>query len=431
MGKEKSQINLQYDRQAEQAREQNAWQSAENQVDREWQAQQWMNQFQEQVQQQNEMFEKESNRWKEQFDIQNAYNAPEAQLRRLMAAGINPAALASSLGAGSSSASVGSSTGASAPSGGSPSSHGVSPIGLGPVSGVSSDAAIFSSVAQLADSAAKLGTSSISGYATAKSLESEIGNKVADTKLKDMQSAYQSTLTELKKAFGGAEISAEIQKMTADAYASYMKGDLDGAQKLYTQALEKFTNDDNARKNEAFPLVCASMRKQIQLMSSEIGLNTGRAAEAYSRVSLNNALTKTEDDLRSGRVEAQELSNQLLDIQKQLKGRENVRDAATHQDKIMAIIADCEARELIPQQTRKQIEKLMIENRWSDVEKFFGVLGSAVGSVASGASAYGNIKGVSIGERANDIREQFNNVWSRHLESQDNIAPTVVHGFGQ
>ena len=431
MGKEKSQINLQYDRQAEQAREQNAWQSAENQVDREWQAQQWMNQFQAEVAQQNEMFEKESNRWKEQFDIQNAYNAPEAQVRRLMAAGINPAALASSLGAGSSSASVGGSTGASSPSGGTPSSHGVSPIGLGPVSGLSSDAAIFSSVAQLADSAAKLGSSSLSGYATARSLESEIGNKVADTRLKDMQSAYQSTLTELKKAFGGAEISAEIQKMTADAYASYMKGDLDGAQKLYTQALEKFTNDDNARKNEAFPIVCASMRKQIQLMSSEIGLNQGRTAEAYSHVSLNNALTKTEDSLRAGRVDAQQLSNDLLGIQKQLQGRVNIRDAATHQDKISAIVAECERQGIITEQSRQQVQKMMVDNDWNNVEHFFGVLGSAVGSVASGASAYGSVKGVQIGERANDIREQFNNVWSRHLESQDNIAPTVVHGFGQ
>ena len=111
-----------------------------------------------------------------------------------------------------------------------------------------------------------------------------------------------------------------------------------------------------------------------------------------------------------------------------MQNRENIRDAATHQDKIMAIVADCEAR-VDSSADRKQIEKMMIENRWADVEKFFGVLGSAVGSVASGASAYGSVKGVQIGERANDIREQFNNVWS-HLESQD-IAPTVVHGFGQ
>ena len=48
-------------------------------------------------------------------------------------------------------------------------------------------------------------------------------------------------------------------------------------------SLEKFTNDDNARRMKLF-LLFVLHAKQIQLMSSEIGLNAGRTAEAYSHV---------------------------------------------------------------------------------------------------------------------------------------------------
>ena len=38
MGKESAHIDQQYDRQLEANREQNAWQSSENEIDRQWQA---------------------------------------------------------------------------------------------------------------------------------------------------------------------------------------------------------------------------------------------------------------------------------------------------------------------------------------------------------------------------------------------------------
>ena len=147
MGKERSNINLQYDRQYENQENQNAWQSAENNIDRQWQEDFWMTQFQLEKQQQELMFEKENQRWIDQFNMQNEYNDPKKQVQRLLSAGINPAVYYQSITGGNSSASPSGSSGAGSPNPSGGSSHGVSPLGLLSPNGVSSDAMMFSSIA--------------------------------------------------------------------------------------------------------------------------------------------------------------------------------------------------------------------------------------------------------------------------------------------
>lgn len=433
MGKEKSQINLNYDRQLENNQAQNQWQSAENAIDREFQAEQWMKQFQAQVEQQLTMFEKEGQRymdqWKQQFEMQNAYNSPEQQVKRLMAAGINPAALASSLTGGNSSAGVGGiSTGASSPSPSVPGSHGVSPMGVSPQLG-STDAAIFGSVAQMADSVAKLGQSAVGSYGTVKKLDSEINKNISEKNVNDSQASYTEVLTNLKKQFGESESVSSIEKNFADSYAAYMKGDLDSANKSYTKALETLTGDETLRKRESWPVVLANMRKYGQELDSQIGLNQAKAGEARSQTSLNQALTQTENDLRSGRIEALDLANKCQSISNELASRQNLRDKITSADQVQAIVYQCEREGIINEQVKQQVTQMVLDNNWHGVKSFFDCLSKAASSVGSVAGAYGSVKGVSIGERRNEIQQEFNSVWSDYLRNKQNGSPVVVSGF--
>ena len=236
MGKERSQINLQYDRQLQNQQDQNNWQSSENSVDRQWQADQWQRQFESQLQAQRDLFdeqlgkqrESDLQKWKDQFDIQNQYNSPQNQVTRLMAAGVNPSAAVNMLTGGVSSAGIGGSSapsGASAPSGGSVGSHSVSPLGIS-MPQYSTDAALWSSAAQMIDSISKVAERGYNVFSGSKKLQPTIDNIISDTKQKQNSATMTETNNAILEAYGDKKAAAEVQNLTNESYELETKGDL-------------------------------------------------------------------------------------------------------------------------------------------------------------------------------------------------------------
>lgn len=422
MGKERSNINLQYDRQLENQENQNSWQALQNEVDARRQQQIWLDQFINQSQQQEKMFGLESERWQNQFDIQNQYNAPEAQVARLTAAGINPAALASQLSTGSSSASLGASTGASSPSPSGSFGHNVTPGHLNNPVGVSSDAAIFSSIAQLNDSLSKLSQTGLNVERQKTLLGAELESLVTGTR-SERASAEQTELQNLlTKRFGDSKVSAEINKMVADAYSASASGNLSKAKELTEAAINQATSDDNFRKNAAFPLVIKNLEKRLEQIDADINLKGSQARQADSSASYMNALTSTENALRDGRITSLDLSNKMAEIQKMIMNRENIRDAATHEDKIHKIVFECERSGLINRQIEYQIDKAIIDRDWATVEHFFGVLSSA-------ASSVGSVGNVLVGSERNAVQREFNSVWSDYINNKNQYPIESGRGY--
>lgn len=383
MGKESKNINLQYDRQRELAQEQNAWQSQENALDAQRQYDYWLKMFEE----------------------QNEYNAPSAQVARLEAAGINPSALASQMGgllsSGGGSVSV-------------PSSHGVTPFNYSSLMGVSSDAAMFSSIAQLNDSLSKAAQTGLNVERQKAMLGAEIDNLVADTRGKREAATQTSLNNEITKLYGKEKAGQELLNLINESQALMAKKDYDAASAKYYQALEKLTSDDTARKRESFPVVLALMRKQGQVMDSEIVANGARASESYSRASLNDALTQTENYLREGKFTSQELSNKLADVQRQMAGRENVRDMQTSAYKVQSVIDQCEREGLINRQSKQIIEKMITDNQWNNVEHAVGVLSDVVGSVGSAVGAGAALKSAGAAVDRNAVSREFNSYLREH-----------------
>lgn len=424
MGKEKSQINLQYDRQLENQQQQNDWQSAENQIDAQRQQQMWMEQFAKQVEQQNSMFEKEGERWQQQFDIQNKYNSPESQVARLTSAGINPAALASSLSAGSSSASVGGSSGVSAPSPSGISGHGVTPIGLSSPNGLSSDAALFSSAAQLADSIGKLGKYGVESSAIQRKVGAEVENIMSDTDLKRSTKISTDLNNALKETFGKDKVGAEIMKLYSESYKAYSEGDFNKAHSDLVKAQESLTNVDTKFKTDSYYIALATMAQYRDVLESQVKLNSAKSSEAYASANYSSQLAKTVDSLRQGQISAQELQNECLKIQKSMMDRENIRDIATHQDKIHQIVMECERSGLINQQMEQAIQKAITDNDWNTVEHFFGVLGSAAGSV-------GDVGNLFIGHERNKVQSEFNKIWEKTSKDNFNLKQNQIWHMSQ
>ena len=315
MGKERSHINLQYDRQQQQADSQNAWQSSENAIDRQWQEELWKQQFAQQVEQQNEMFEKEGLRWLEQFNAQNEYNLPSNQVARLRAAGVNPAAMVSQLaGSGVSSASPSGSSGASAPSPSGGSSHGVTPIGFNGINGLSSDAAMFSSLAQMGDSLATLAKAGSDVSVQQREVGARITNMISDANLKDSQTALANVQKILQETYGKDKASAEIGKLLSGAFADYAAGKQSESSVKYNEAMVLLTKQETWQKSEMFPTLLANAKSLGEKIKAETaGAYAGaKASLASAKASLASVdASEASARLANAQSEYQEFTNNM------------------------------------------------------------------------------------------------------------------------
>lgn len=418
MGSENSKIELQYDKQLENQRQQQEWQSAENAVDRAWQASEWSRQFQQQVRAQQEQSSRqiqeqaEANwqNWLKQFNAENAYNSPQAQIQRMMAAGINPSAAFSMLSNGNSAGGsvAGVSGGSSAaPSGGSIGSHHVSPLGFS-LPSYSTDAALFSSAAQLQDSLSKIQGVGLAEQRQKAMLGAEVSNLMADTQQKRSQTLLTDINASLRGAFGSREAESSIQKLVADSYAAYARGDLDKAQELYTSTMDKLGTQEYQIKEQNQPVVLSNLQKLGKLYEAQRDAASASAENQRSQANFANQLAQTESALRDGRVTALDLSNQLSRIQKRMADRADVRDVATNEAQIHAVIEAARQQDLITQQHYQQVQKMMTDNDWNGVEHFVGCLSQAAGAVSS-------VGNVMVGSQRNQIQREFNSVWSDYL----------------
>lgn len=397
MGKESAHIDQQYDRQLEANREQNAWQSSENEIDRNWQANEWQRQFEEQVKAQREMFEQQLNlqresdlqKWRQQFEVENQYNSPANQVARLMAAGINPAAAASqimsgnvgSLGAGSSSAPASS----GAPSGGSVGSHSVSPLGVS-IPQYSTDSALFSSAAQLADSMSKLGDLGLASERQKATLSATVQNMMADTQNKQEQAAITRVQNSILSATGNQKVQSEIMKAYADTYAAYQKGDYDKAQSGINKLMADIENGRYQLDVQKQPLLLASLSNQAQMYKSQSAANYASANASNASARLSNALAVTEDKLRDGKVTAQQYANDLAYISRMVQERDNRIASATEQANIQRIIEQAKQQNIITDILAEQLYKAIQENDWTKFDH-----------IVHGMNEVGNSSPVKIG----------------------------------
>lgn len=397
MGKESAHIDQQYDRQLENIREQNAWQSSENEIDRQWQASEWSRQFEEQVRAQRAMYEEQLNlqresdlqKWRQQFDAENQYNSPANQVARLMAAGINPAAAASqimggnaaSLGAGSSS----SPSGVSAPSGGSVGSHSVSPLGVS-IPQYSTDSALFSSAAQLADSMSKLGDLGLASERQKATLSATVQNMMADTQNKQEQAAITRVQNAILSATGDEKVRSEIMKAYADSYAAYQKGDYDKAQSGINKLMADIENGRYKLDMEKQPYVLASLSNQAQMYKSQSAANYASARASNASARLSSALANTEDALRDGKVTAQQYANDLAYISRMIQERENRIASSTEQANIQRIIEQAKQQNIITDILAEQLYKAIQENDWTKFDH-----------IVNGMNQVGNSSPVKVG----------------------------------
>ena len=373
MGKDKAMLRLESALQRYNQAEQNQWQSNENAIDRQWQEDTWFSHFvkenEEYAKRMLQQFDLQQQQWQTQFDITNAYNDPSAQMSRLTAAGINPAAAIGNSGGLPSLGQSGAIPSSSSPSVAAPSgtafgSHSVSPASSPSFSGIGQVAAEFSTIAQLASTLQQMSKAGLDIQRQETMLPREVENVVEDTNLKRQKSLLAEIEKNVAFVWSDKKAAADYNKIIADSYAAFTSGDLNKANELLSAANERLSSVQAESHSAQLPQLLANLKELQNVYKSEERKNkaVANASNAAATQSLSSAaytdeMAKDVRLLRDGKLSEQVLSNAILRTENQLKSRENIRDIQTNEWQVWSII---QAAKKMGYATAEQLERWRI-----------------------------------------------------------------------
>ncbi|UCS96041.1 MAG: DNA pilot protein [Microviridae sp.] len=346
-------------------------QAAENDKNRQWQADEWTR----------------------RFNAENQYNDPSAVIARLRAAGVNPAAAMGQLsGSGGLAAAGGSSTPTNV--------GGVSPVGYATPN-------FNEGFSQLAQGIAALKNSNVNeGMLDNKTRETDalVKAMMARAMSDEANAVLTETMNSIQQAYGGKKMDSEIARNLSAAQLAAEQGNSEVVKRLLMKAERHLAESKAVTEDASREIAISNLRKYGDVLDSEVSRNNASANASNASARVSNSLAETEDGLRSGKIEAQDLSNKVADIHRQLLNRENLRDAATHQDKLNAIVAQCEREGLINRKTAAEVRSAITDADWAEVRQFIGTLSEVVGSFTGAVNALNSSQRTRIADRMSRYR---------------------------
>lgn len=231
----------------------------------------------------------------------------------------------------------------------------------------------------------------------------------------------------------------EIQNMVLKAYADYYAG-------RHSEALAKLVDIQSYIEDETKDMTIEQRQqantllgKQILVATEDAKLRqeqqrTERSQQALNRSSAayNTALTKTENALRSGKIELQNLSADLATINKYLSGNElNISDA-TKQAKIFGLVEQMYREGLISENVYKEGQILSTKRDWAARQEFGQYLNNVVGAASTAVNAYSNYRGVSVSrlnaQERNAIQDKFVDEYVRQSKQNSSAKRSAILG---
>lgn len=352
------------------AREQMAWQSAENDKDRQWQSNEWSRQF-----------SSENEEWERRFNLQNEYNDPSAVIARLQAAGINPAAAMGQLSGSGGLAAAG---GSSQPAAGAyPGGHAVSPLNPQMLSPAADISRLMEGLSSLKKSDIAAGHLKNDTARLEALLPAELALKWQEVASAELRNAWQA----VENAWQGNFRDAELQKLLQDTITSQTQGNLNNALAALDKAMERATELQNKYND-------ASMSDRLLLLKDFRDKLKASASADLASAEQSRESAKTVADLREGQVEGQSLQNNSLRARVALDNIEVQQAIATNASKINALLEKYEQEGYITKKLAAEAEMAIKNKDWQTFEKILNAIDQSAGIVAKGVDIVGKIFGL-------------------------------------
>lgn len=242
------------------------------------------------------------NLWRNQFNMQNEYNSPQAQVGRMMSAGLNPAGGTSTVAQSQMSPS---SVGAPPNISGSPLGGSVSPIGI--PQGLSGRGTQLSDIGNFIRdmSQAAKNTKETSWYD--KFMQVNLDNLQSQTARNQILAAYEDIQKRILDAFGHKKAAQEYLNLVQEGANLATEGKLNDAKVALTKAQETLANSENEKIQKELPYLNERFQKINDSLDSEIALNEEKQKTEKSEQSRNYS----EQSLNDSRKIFQDYENQV------------------------------------------------------------------------------------------------------------------------
>ena len=341
---------------------------------RQWQSDEWNRQYNiQRAEWYNQLKSYSDTQW-QQFLREAEYNSPKNQVSRLQQAGLNPSAVLGGQGSSglvsAASGNIGSVGSPSPPSGGTVSGASASAPSQIPMQ----QASIYSSMgSMLRDLAAASKDSKLTEPMVAllgsqfigqnlknewQTFENEILSRVKDARV-------QRAFADLRNSFADYAVkSAMYENYSADTV-------LKAAETALTVAKEKCTDKE-------FEAIQFAVAHQFETWKTEQDLKRSQVSSNYASARYNNALAKTEDDIRQFKVDNLDLLNKYQDTMNNIAKNDYKIQNANVENQIKTTateLAEKAKREgILTSQAQQTLEKAIKENDWWLVQNIIGPL---------------------------------------------------------
>lgn len=366
------------------------WQSEEAQIARDWNRQEWDRQFQLENQQWFTQLAAQNGIWKQQQDYLNAYNSPESQVKRLQAAGLNPALALGDSGNASGMAPA-TTTNVNAPA--NVASPVASPIGNSTVPLGNPSQYFAQSFMQSFQSFANGFKQLVTAGPEGQKLGSE-AQKAASDMLVNQRNAEQLELKNYilsqSKDARIKQVFADLDETTTGIWLKKLSGELTQSQ------IDKAIQDTLTSAAEEM-LKCAQTDQIRQAMSvyidnvhaqwdywkkSASAALTSASAQMVNASAMSQWLEKrgiTEDAIRPLLVDNQALQNDLLGWQSRGAKVETFFKEKTVQAKISQEIEKAKQMRLITADDAARLKSDLVDGKYAEIQKFVNLI-SGIGS---------------------------------------------------
>lgn len=396
-------------------------QSDENQKNRDFSLQMYEKQMADYLKNYPELLrmqaDEQFNLWKNQFTEQNEYNDPRLQVQRQMAAGLFPSGQS---GITSGVNQMGSSASVTPPPQihGSPLGGSISPIGL--PQGMSASGQTlrdFSGFLRDVATARKTGKESDRFDEITDAMVEKLWQEASNN---EAMAAYNGAKTVIERALGKDAKRASILKDLREAMYYGAKEDTEKALKLLHQAETWLSNTKNQTLLEELPYVQEKITSIIDYLDSSSQRNRAESNLAYAKAI-------TEQDLRH-------LYSTESGYYSELRGLINVdrvEKYATMPDRIRNSMETAEQAGLISQEMHQEVDKLMRENDWIEVNQMLRIINTGLEGYRIGRFANAFDARNAIEERYNDFRmEHYGDTEEIYTDSgMDSRGHKVTRSF--
>lgn len=369
------------------AREENeknrSFSSEESEKQRDWQHDEWLNQYERQSSDWYKQLAAQEGSQKRMFDYEAEYNLPANQVRRMQSAGLNPAAV---LGGQGSSPMVSASSGnyanlaTSVPSGGAVSGSAASaPSSLQP----NLKAPIFDigSLGSFLSDFAKAYKDNRMLRPELDKVAAQIGYTLSQTAGQDLSNAYASLELFIKQKTKDTEIYQKFLDLGVTYNEMALKGALsdESSQKaLLAKEEAMLARMKKKLTKEQYNQALFYTQHLNETYQMEMEVKRSAAASNYAAAANQNALAKTENEIRDWKVAHEE---QLFKVEQCLAGIQKNKlfvSEETLEEQVSAFAAQLKREHILTDTAQQELEIAIKNNDWYVVKNLlnpiFGTL---------------------------------------------------------